>query len=195
MITSLDQLDLNARYTYADYLKWHTEEYVELIRGKIFRMAAPSSNHQYISMNLSFKIRGYLSKSPCAVFASPFDVRLPHYSEKKNKEIMTVVQPDICVICDKSKIDAKGCLGAPDLIIEILSQGNTKKEMKDKYSIYEESGVKEYWIIYPGEKSMMRFVLNEQGKYIGLQPLTEDDTVTTPILPGLEISLMEVFER
>ena len=105
------------------------------------------------------------------------------------------MQPDICVICDRSKIDEKGCIGALDLIIAILSPGNSAKEMKDKYSIYEESGVKEYWIIYPGEKSIMRFVLNEQEKYIGLQPLTKDDIISTPILEGLEMSLAEIFDE
>ncbi len=195
MITSIDQLDHNATYTYADYLKWQIEGYVELIRGKIFKMAAPSSGHQRISLNFAYLIKGHLLKSSCEVFAAPFDVRLNRFSEKKNKEILTVVQPDICVICDKNKIDAKGCIGAPDLIIEILSPGNTKKEMKEKFSIYEESGVKEYWIVYPDEKSILRYILNEHEKFIGLQPLTEDDTINTPILEGLDIHLSDVFRR
>ncbi len=195
MITSLDQLDLNARYTYADYLKWQLEEYVELIRGKIFKMAAPSRHHQDISMNFSKIIATHIDDSSCKVYAAPFDVRLPHFSEKANKEIITVVQPDICVVCDKSKLDKKGCLGAPDLIVEILSLGNSAKEMKDKYSIYEESGVKEYWMIYPEEKSILRYILNDLGKYIGLQPLTEGDVLITPILAGLEIKLTDVFRE
>lgn len=195
MITSIDQLDLNARYTYADYLKWQLEEYVELIRGKIFRMAAPSRIHQDISMNFSKIIALYLENSSCKVYAAPFDVRLPHFSEKENKQILTVVQPDICVICDKSKLDKKGCLGAPDLIVEILSLGNSAKEMKDKFNIYEESGVKEYWMIYPDEKSILRYILNDAGKYIGTQPLIESDILTTPILDGLEIKLKDVFRE
>ena len=195
MITSIDQLDLNARYTYADYLKWQLEEYVELIRGKIFRMAAPSRIHQDISMNFSKIIALYLENSSFKVYAAPFDVRLPHFSEKENKQILTVVQPDICVICDKSKLDKKGCLGAPDLIVEILSLGNSAKEMKDKFNIYEESGVKEYWMIYPDEKSILRYILNDAGKYIGTQPLIESDILTTPILDGLEIKLKDVFRE
>ncbi len=195
MITSLDQLDLNARYTYADYLKWQLEEYVELIRGKIFKMAAPSRYHQDISINLSSHIKTYLLPSVCKVYAAPFDVRLPRFSEKMNKEIITVVQPDICVICDLSKLDKKGCIGAPDLIIEILSPGNSAKEMKDKYSIYEECGVKEYWMIFPEDKTLFRYILNESGKYFGIQPLIEGDILTTPILEGLEIKLTDVFKE
>ena len=195
MITSVDQLDQNAIHTYADYLKWQIEGYVELIRGKIFKMATPSSGHQRISVNFAYLIKGHLLKTSCEVFTAPFDVRLYRFSEKKNKEILTVVQPDICVICDKSKIDTKGCIGAPDLIIEILSPGNSKKEMKEKFSIYEETGVLEYWIVYPDEKSILRYILNEHGKFIGLQPLTEDDIINTPILEGLDIYLADIFRH
>jgi Uma2 family endonuclease len=194
MITSLDQLDLNKTYTYADYLLWQFQERVELLKGRILQMSAPSRYHQKISQRLSFFISKHLWKSPCEVYAAPFDVRLPHFSEKKNKNIITVVQPDICVICDKTKLDAKGCIGAPDFIIEILSPGNSRKEMKEKYEIYEEAGVKEYWLIHPEEKMVQRFVLNEQGKYIGLQPLVVDDIATTAVLQGLEIHLIDVFE-
>ena len=195
MITALNQLDLNARYTYSDYLKWQFEDRVELIRGKVFHLFTPDTYHQTISMNLSMKIYGNSHQSKYKVFYAPFDVRLPRFYGTENKEIITVVQPDICVICDKNKIDEKGCIGAPDIIIEILSPGNSKKEMKDKFSVYEESGVKEYWIIYPDDKSISRFILNDQGKYIGLQPLTEDDVLTTPILQGLEINLADIFEK
>ena len=193
MITSLDQLDSNQTYTYSDYLGWKFEEYVELIKGKVLRMAAPNRYHQKISQQLSYLITKHLWKSSCEVYTAPFDVRLPHFSKNQNKEIITVVQPDICVVCDKDKLDDRGCIGAPDLIVEILSPGNSKKEMKDKYAVYEEAGVKEYWIIHPEEKMLQRFVLNQTGKYIGLQPLIDEDSVTTAILPGLEINLSDVF--
>jgi Uma2 family endonuclease len=99
-------------------------------------------------------------------FVAPFDVRLPIKS-KKNTDVGTVVQPDICVICDSNKIDARGCLGAPDLIIEILSQGNSKKEMKDKYEVYEESGVKENWLVDIANECIFVYVLDKSGKYNG----------------------------
>lgn len=195
MITSLSQLDPNGSYTYADYLLWKFEERIELLRGRIAQMAAPSRFHQKIAGKLYTPISNLLWRSPCEVYAAPFDVRLTHFSTTKNKEITTVVQPDICVICDPTKLDDQGCLGAPDLIIEILSPGNSKKEMKDKYEIYEETGVREYWLVSPIERSVQVFQLNEQGKFIGIQPFVEDDIITTPILPGLAIHLMEVFEQ
>jgi Uma2 family endonuclease len=195
MITSIEQLDLNKTYTYADYLTWQFEEYVELIRGRIMRMSVPSRYHQKVSGRFFTLISNRLWKSPCEVYSAPFDVRLPHFSQKKNKEVTTVVQPDICVICDPAKLDKKGCIGAPDLMIEILSPGNSKREMKEKYEVYEEAGVKEYWLVSLEDKCVFRFILNETGKFIGLQPLTEDDVLTTPILHGLDIVLKDVFEE
>jgi len=193
MITSLKQLDLNAQYTYADYLTWQFQERVELLHGKIREMSAPNRVHQGISLNLSRLFANALWKSPCKVYAAPFDVRLTPFSQVKNTAVITVVQPDLCVICDPAKLDDKGCIGAPDLAIEILSPGNSKTEMKDKFDLYEEAGVLEYWIVFPGERSVQIFNLNEEGRYIGLQPNIESDIVTTPIIPGLEVDLKDVF--
>src|SRR6185503_18824286 len=129
----LSDLDISKTYTYADYLKWTFDERLELIKGKIFKMSpAPGSLHQRISLRLARWIGNYLDGNPCEIFTAPFDVRLPRKS-KDDKDILTVVQPDICVICDVNKVDEKGCLGAPDLVVEILSPGNNKKELKNKY--------------------------------------------------------------
>lgn len=123
-ITSLSQLDPNGSYTYADYLKWKFKEQIELIKGKIMEMSpAPTSLHQRISMKLTLEFAKNFDNHNCRLYAAPFDVRFPD----KQGNIKTVVQPDLCVICDVSKIDLKGCIGAPDLIVEILSPGNTKK--------------------------------------------------------------------
>jgi Uma2 family endonuclease len=192
MITSLDQLDINGTYTYADYLLWQFEERVELLRGKIRQMAAPSMKHQRISIRFSRLLANALWQSPCQVFAAPFDVRLTRILN--DKEVKTVVQPDLCVICDPSKLDDRGCNGAPDLIIEILSPGNSRTEMKDKFELYQEAGVLEYWVVSPIEKTIQVWKLNEQGIYIGLQPKVEGDIATTPIVPNLEVDVTEVFE-
>lgn len=189
-ITDLSQLDPNGTYTYADYLLWKFEERVELLRGKIARLAAPSRAHQAVSINLATLFKNALWNSPCKVYTAPFDVRLP---KQTSKDVHTVVQPDICVICDPSKLDERGCVGAPDLVVEILSPGNSKREMKDKFSIYEESGVQEYWIVYLAEKSVQVFRLNEEGRFVGIQPFVEEDDISTPVIPGLSISLTEVF--
>lgn len=129
-ITQLSQLDLTASYSYADYLTWRLEETVELIKGKISLMApAPNVNHQRLSMSLSGQLFNYLRHKSCQAFAAPFDVRL--YDRRKsilaNQEIFTVVQPDICVICDPDKLDEQGCNGAPDWIIEIVSKGSIQE--------------------------------------------------------------------
>ncbi len=190
-ITSLDQLDLNGTYSYADYLLWQFTERVELLRGKIRQMAAPSVKHQRISIRFSRLLANALWQTSCQVFAAPFDVRLTRMRD--DKEVKTVVQPDLCVICDPSKLDERGCIGAPDLIIEILSPGNSRTEMRDKFELYQEAGVLEYWIVNPSEKMIQVFQLNEQGRYIGLPPVVEGDILTTPIVHNLEVDVTEVF--
>ena len=188
----LSDLDITQTYTYADYLKWAFDDRIELIKGKIFKMSpSPGSVHQRISLRLSRWLGNYLERKPCEVFPAPFDVRLPRQS-LNDKEIITVVQPDICVICDPAKIDARGCLGAPDIIVEILSPGNNKKELKNKYDAYEEAGVLEYWIIQPDEKTFFKyFLINSQFQPSRL--LTIGDEVTTPILPNFILNLDDLF--
>jgi Uma2 family endonuclease len=159
---------------------------------------APSSEHQSISRNILLVIGNYLHKKTCKVFNAPFDVRL--YDRKKsivaNQDIYSVVQPDLCVICDKAKIDIKGCLGSPDWIIEILSRGNSKKDMQLKYDLYQESGVKEYWLVYPGEKAVHQFVLNQETeKYQLLNMYAGEDTAVPQLFPDCRIDLREVFEN
>ena len=193
MIQSITQLDPNGSYTYADYLLWQFEERVELLRGRLRQMAAPSRKHQTISMKLTRPLVNAVWGGPCCVFAAPFDVRLTRFSKAQNKEVITVVQPDLCVICDAAKLDDRGCLGAPDLIVEILSPGNSRTEMKDKFEIYQEAGVLEYWIVLPTEKTIQVWKLNDEGFYIGLPPKVEGDILTTPIIANLRIDLVDVF--
>ncbi|RZK29169.1 MAG: Uma2 family endonuclease, partial [Hymenobacter sp.] len=150
-ITSLAQLDPNGSYTYADYLGWKFQEFVELIRGKLMRpMAGPSARHQRLSQRLEYAIGSFLGRGPCEMFHAPFGVRLTRDTGNGDAQIRTVVQPDIFVVCDKNKIDERGCLGAPDWIIEILSPGNSSHDTKTKFDLYEENGVHEYWIVVPG---------------------------------------------
>lgn len=196
--TDLTQLDLNCTYTYADYLTWQFDEAIELIKGKVMAMSpAPSSEHQSISRNILLVIGNYLHKKTCKVFNAPFDVRL--YDHKKsivaNRDIYSVVQPDLCVICDKTKIDVQGCLGAPDWIIEILSRGNSKKDMQLKYDLYQESGVKEYWMVYPYEKAVHQFVLSEETEKYQLIHMYSGEDLAIPLLfPDCRIDLTDVFE-
>lgn len=189
-ITSLSQLDMNATYTYADYLMWKLKDRVELFRGKILKMSpAPSPIHQKISQKINQVLYAYLEKGSCELFYAPFDVRLP----SKSGEIITVVQPDLCVICDRSKIDDKGCLGAPDLVVEILSPGNSKKEMNLKFSLYEESGVSEYWVVDPSEKFILIYSL-ENGEYISRKPVADGEILQSINFKDLKFSTQDLYE-
>src|SRR4051812_13472749 len=179
-------------YTYADYLKFKFEERLELFKGRIMKMAAPNTRHQSILLKLSYTVYNHLKDKTCSVFIAPFDVRLPVQNRKKDNEITTVVQPDLCVVCDASKIDERGCCGAPDIIIEILSPGNSKKELQQKFDLYEEAGIQEYWIVEPAERIVFIYIL-ENGRYIGKKPYSEGMLITTDILPGLEISVSDIF--
>ena len=132
-------------------------------------------------------------KCECELYVSPFDVRLPLNSrKKKDSEIYTVVQPDICLICDLSKLDDRGCIGAPDLIIEITSDSNSKRDVKDKFELYQENGVKEYWIARPSEKTVERFYL-EKGKYAYKGTFTDDEIISPIVMPEMKIDLKEIF--
>src|SRR5690554_5643966 len=181
------------KYSYADYLTWQLDEMVEIIKGRLFKMtAAPSRIHQKVAGKLHYHLYGFLAGKPCEVYIAPFDVRLPKMSTN-NEDIYTVVQPDICVICDKGKLDGPGCLGAPDLIVEILSPGNNKKELQNKYDVYQESGVNEYWIIHPSEQTLMIYTLNS-GIYVPSRLFTSGDTITSSILTGFSLDLEDFFK-
>ena len=190
-IVQLNQLDLQGVYTYADYLLWQLKERVELLRGRIFSMSpAPSRRHQEVIGDLYWLLVNFFKQCTdncdCRVYLSPFDVRLPRQGREDN-QIDTVVQPDICVICDPDKLDDRGAIGAPDLVIEVLSAHNSKKDLKDKYEIYQQAGVPEYWIVYPEERSVSVYVL-QQGKYIGLPPVAQGEPIRSVRFPSMEIA-------
>lgn len=196
-INQLSLLDTNQTYSYADYLTWQFDEAVELIKGKVMLMSpAPNVKHQSISMNLSRFLSTFLRLKSCQVFAAPFDVRL--YDSNKsvlaNQDIQSVVQPDLCVICDPDLLDNQGCNGAPDWIIEILSKGNSRREMKIKYDLYQESGVIEYWLVYPEEQAIYQFVLNNNKQYQLKHMYANDDIASPHLFPELLIDVNEVFE-
>lgn len=193
MITDINQLDLTKQYTYADYLTWQFEDRVELIRGWISRMSGPLRRHQKISFNLSLEIGNYLKNKPCEVYDAPFDVRLVNKRKSApDNTIYSVVQPDIMVVCDLEKLDDKGCVGAPDWIIEILSPSNSKKEVKLKYALYEENGVREYWVVYPEYEQVDVFDL-VGDKFLFRGFYTKGDKIPVGIFDGFCVDSDEVF--
>ena len=187
-------LDLEKMYTYADYYKWRFEERVELIKGKIFKMSpAPNRFHQELTRDILLALSNFLHGKRCQVYMAPFDVRLPKKSND-DKDIITVLQPDVCVVCDPSKLDYRGCIGAPDIIVEILSPGNNSKEMKNKYEVYEYACVKEYWVVSPQNQTFLIHTLQD-GKF-QLSPVkVPGDVVTSALLPGFSLDLTELFKN
>jgi len=180
-------------YSYADYLTWQMEEVVELIKGKIFKKAAasPKRIHQRISAKLLTRLYVFLEGKPCQVYDAPFDVRFPKAS-KEDDQILDVVQPDICVICDPEKLDDRGCIGAPDLIIEILSPSNSKTELKHKFELYESNGVLEYWIIHAETQDLLIYTLTN-GKYVPSRLFTSGDVVESQAIEGFILDLEDFF--
>lgn len=185
---------IEKKYTYADYLSWHDGQRWELIEGIPYNMSpAPSRVHQKILGKLFNEFYNYLKGKSCEVYAAPFDVRFPLEGQKE-AQIETVVQPDIVVICDKEKLDAKGCLGSPDLIIEIISPSTAQMDMKIKWSLYERGQVTEYWIVYPDYKTVMIYRLGPDGGYKTHEIYTDKEHVQVGIFPDLQINLAEIFD-
>ena len=187
-------------FTYADYLTWNFKERVELIRGRIFKMSpAPTVTHQRISVNIVSKLLQYLKGKKCSLFYAPVDVRLKGKPFRKKKlrddEITTVVQPDIIVVCDKEKLkDNRSIDGAPEFIVEILSPGNTRTEIKYKFDLYEENGVEEYWVVYPEYKQIQVFLLNEKEEYGKPVIYEANENITSAVLKGLSIPTNDIFK-
>jgi len=180
-------------FTYAYYLTWPDDERWEIIDGIPYNMTpAPNRYHQYITVKIIYDLEHFLKGKKCQVYAAPFDVRFPE-ANQDDDEILTVVQPDISVICDRSKLDEKGCKGAPDLIIEILSLATSKKDRIIKFRTYERFGVKEYWLVSPDDKSVEVFILGENGKYGRPEFYTEEKILPCHTLQGLNINLAEIF--
>jgi Uma2 family endonuclease len=187
-------IDYTKEYTYADYVKFEFEEMVELIRGKIFKMSpAPRTIHQSISGNLFSIFHTYLKNKKCRVFYAPFDVILPIKNKKRDKAT-TVVQPDICIICTPEIIEDTGCFGVPDFIIEIVAGRQVKKDVQDKFSVYEEAGVGEYWIVFADSRCVEVFVL-KNGRYKRINTFADDDTIFVHTLPELSISMNDIFDE
>ena len=176
--------------TYADYLHSSENERYEIIDGKPYDMSlAPSTNHQRICRDLSLLMYQCLKDSSCELFIAPFDVRLP-LAKEEDIDIINVVQPDISVICDPSKLDEKGCKGAPDLIVEITSPGTALKDRREKYFLYQNACVQEYWLVYPFEQIITIFTLqNNNNQYASGRVYGFCETVHSAVIPDLQVRL------
>ena len=185
---------LDEKYSYADYIKWPEDERWELINGVPYNMSpAPARKHQGISMSLSSKIFNFLGNSNCKVYSAPFDVRFLEINKTNSEDVFTVVQPDISVICDIDKLDDKGCVGAPDIVIEILSPSTSYKDEGEKLGLYELHGVKEYWIVNPEAQYVMIYRLNG-SRFDKPDYYRDDEIIESNILDGLNLKLSEIWD-
>ncbi|MCW8966379.1 MAG: Uma2 family endonuclease [Candidatus Pacearchaeota archaeon] len=187
------KIDATQRYTYKDYCTWPDNERWEIIHGKAYNMSpAPSTEHQRIRRELSAQLYAFLKGKPCELFFAPFDVRFPE-NDETDDETETVVQPDIVVVCDKTKLDQRGLREAPDLIIEIISPSTAGIDMKEKFQLYEYHGVKEYWIVFPHEKTVQIYTLAKDGNYGKPSTYVSTDMINGGLLEGLIVDLSVVF--
>ena len=191
---ALPKAEPNRRFTYADYKSWELKpgERYELIRGVAFAMAGANTTHQIISRRIFLQLGNHLEGKSCQAFYAPFDVRL-FYEEELGEDDDTVVQPDIMVVCDESKIGGEGIRGAPDLVVEIISPSNTVFEMAEKHDLYEEAGVREYWVVNPKDNEVTVHCLRD-GVFDS-EIYKAADTVPVGVLPGLSIELARVFAK
>lgn len=183
-------------FTYSNYKNWPDEERWEIIDGEAYNMSpAPGRTHQKMVIEIASQFHNFLEGKPCEVFTGPFDIFLPADGESED-ETSTVVQPDISVICDESKLSEKGCTGAPDIIIEVVSPyGRSRDQVKKMYT-YEKKGIREYWIVHSIDKLMWRYarISDAPGADYGRPEIFDNSgKPKSDILPGFELDLMKVF--
>jgi Uma2 family endonuclease len=196
--------DETTHYTYGDYLNWPEDVRYELIDGEAYMMApAPTVSHQTVVIEIASQVHAALKGTPCQVLTAPLDVRLPK-AEEGDDQIDTVVQPDILVICDKRKIDRRGVRGAPDWVVEVLSPSTAGIDHVKKRRIYEQAGVREYWLIQPIDRVLIVYKLDNGesskaniGKPEYGRPYTQELQGETPVgvLEGVVIQWDDLAAR
>jgi len=182
------------RFTYGDYVRWSGDERWELIDGEVFAMSpAPSRGHQEAVVGLVAQIAPQLQGGPCRPYVAPFDIRLPQGAEA-DAAVETVVQPDIAVICDPSKLDAAGCRGAPDWIVEVVSPATAARDRIVKRDLYERHGVREYWVLDPDDRRLTIHRLDPStGRFSAPATADADGTTSPRSVPGVAIDWSLVF--
>ena len=182
---------LAGTYTARDYLKTEPDSFMELIRGTLYRPGRGASmSHQITSGNIAFILQKYFA-GRCEVYFAPLDVYMFHPGEDW-MDTHNVLQPDILVICDASKLHELGCMGSPDLVVELLMPETAARDLGLKLAIYEEYGVKELWIVHPRDFTVVIHLL-VNGKYKIVSLLAKGQILQSPTFPDLKIDLDEVF--
>ena len=180
--------------SYADYLSWPQDERWEIIDGVPYDMTpGPSSRHQLLSGNLYLRLRLCLESGACMVVAAPFDVRLVADEATDNDAIRSVVQPDLSVVCEPSKIDDVGCLGAPDMVVEILSPTTAFKDQTTKLTLYERHGVGEVWLVNPERETVMVYIL-DKDEYRKPTEYRRGELIASEAVPAIRVELHDIFD-
>lgn len=182
-------------FTFSDFLTWDTDERIEMIHGEIFMMAAPGTAHQLISGEIFRQLANFLDGRNCRVIAAPFDVRLFEKDGDSPKDVDTVVEPDISVICDRSRLDTYGYRGAPELIVEVLSPSTQRHDQLVKLRLYQRAGVKEYWIADPENKTVRVMLQDGNGTLRMHEVYQREDVAKVTVLAGCFIELNKVFSE
>ena len=185
---AIRKYDERKKFTYADYDKWDDDNRYELIDGFAYMMSAPSIDHQKILVEFIRQFAVFLKGKTCKVFAAPCNVCL----FGKGDEEENMVQPDIFIVCDETKLEKKRCNGVPDMVIEILSPSTSRMDLLLKLEKYQEAGVCEYWITDPDAKTVNVHIL-ENGRYV-IHSYESDETIGVTVLDGCNITLSDVFE-
>lgn len=180
------------RYSYADMLEWDEDVRYELYDGVPVALAAPAMIHQEIAGEIYTQLRSYLDGKKCRAYFAPVDVRLFEGADDSPEDVDIVVQPDLLVVCDPSKIDRRGVRGAPDLVVEILSDSSLRIDRLIKLGLYQRAGVKEYWIVDPDMQLVLVYALQD-GTYQAAEPYNIQARVPVGVLDGCEIDLSVVF--
>ena len=182
-----------ARYTFADCLTWEENKRIEIINGEAVMMAPPSSVHQEICFEMGRQLGNFLEGKQCKVYPAPFGVRLFEKGGDTPDDVDTMVEPDISVVCDRSKIDKHGCKGAPDLVVEILSPSSLRHDRFVKLGLYQRAGVREYWIVDPEYKSVQVFIQDGGSSLRISEEYGREDVARVNVLEGCFIDLGKVF--
>lgn len=181
------------RYTYADFLAGTEEDREELIEGHIRMMSEPSKAHQEAVGEIYAQLRNYLRGKKCRAYIAPFDVRLFERDGDQPDDVDTVVEPDVMVVCDVSKVDDQGIKGAPDLIVEVLSPSTQSHDRVTKFNLYRRAGVREYWLVDPESRVVQSFIL-PNGQYVAAAS-SGSDRLGVRVLEGCVIDLGDVFPQ
>jgi Uma2 family endonuclease len=189
-------IERGARFTYRQYRTWPDDERWELIDGVAWCMSpAPLTRHQIIAGRLYAEMAAFLRGRSCRVFIAPFDVLLPKARESDD-DVDTVVQPDISVFCDRSKITERGARGAPDLVVEVLSPSTSRIDQNEKFRLFERVGVREYWVVDPGFRALCVYRRGADGRFYegdAREPEREYTSIASTVLEGFSIEPAEVF--